>query len=296
MSSGSVVLLESTIKKGQNTYLLILDREDCTDCYPDMFRYSLKINVDGRTRAIFRTNTYEYSPTVPLEAESVARNRFDEWENKLSSDPQAFVEYLEEVQERIDKMHQENSGEIFDVVVIQGSPRPTGNCSILAGWIADISGHLNKTVSVVYLDDLEIRPCIGCYQCYNYGYCVFEDNMHEIIEKVSRCSLLVVCSPVYTNSVPGTLKLCIDRFQTYHAMNTFPGEHTNPNGILLSVCGRKGTENFRALTPVIDAFMGNCGIRKKGELLIDGIDEFHDIRKRSELRSEIEELIKKIND
>jgi len=288
VSSGTVLIFESTIQKGQNTYLITLHTEDCTDYYPDMFRYSVKIDMNGVTKAVFRTNTYEYSPTVPLEAESVARHRFDEWESRLKNDPSGFIGYLEKMQERIDKMYMPYDGDLFDVIVIQGSPRPDGNCSILAGWIVDISENLKKTVSVVYLDDMNIHPCIGCYQCYNYGYCVFADDMREIIEKVSRCSLLVVCSPVYTNTVPGTLKLCIDRFQAYHAMNTFLEMEHNPGGMMIGVCGRKGKENFRGLTPVIDAFMGNCGIRNKGRVLIDNIDELHDIRKRKDLRMKIE--------
>ena len=92
-----------------------------------------------------------------------------------------------------------------------------GNCSILAGWAVDAAHELGRTAQVIYPHDMDIRCCIGCYQCYNTGSCVFDDDMGSIIDAIRESSLLVVCSPVYTNTVPGGLKLLIDRCQAYHA-------------------------------------------------------------------------------
>jgi len=109
-----------------------------------------------------------------------------------------------------------------DLVVIQGSPRGDGNCSILARWAVDTVHELGRTAQVIYPHDMDIRCCIGCYQCYNSGSCVFDDDMGSIIGAIKVASLLVVCSPVYTNTVPGGLKLVIDRCQAYHAERYYP--------------------------------------------------------------------------
>jgi multimeric flavodoxin WrbA len=99
---------------------------------------------------------------------------------------------------------------------------------------------------------------------------------------------------VYTNSVPGDLKLLIDRCQAYHAEQTITGHATNgKQGLILSVAGRKGKTHFSCITSVITAFMRNVGISPAGELLIDGVDETRDIRNMKNLKEDVRALIGK---
>ena len=76
---------------------------------------------------------------------------------------------------------------LTDLVIIQGSPRPDGNCGILTGWAADAAQEAGRTAQVIYPHDLDIHCCIGCYQCYNTGTCVFDDDMGSIIDAVRGC-------------------------------------------------------------------------------------------------------------
>ena len=179
---------------------------------------------------------------------------------------------------------------------VQGSPRGDGNSSILAAWAKEAATEKEKTVNVIYPHDMDIRPCIGCYQCYNTGTCTFEDEMAETIATVRHCRVLVVCTPVYTNTVPGGLKVMIDRFQAYHAERTIaPPEGGKPvTGILLAVAGRKGQENFTCVQKVIGPFMRNIGIEPRGEVLVDGTDELGDIRKIPGLKEKVQVLVKSL--
>ena len=95
----------------------------------------------------------------------------------------------------------------------------------------------------MYPHDLDIHCCIGCYQCYNTGTCVFDDDMSGIIDAIRGASLLVVCSPVYTNTVPGGLKLLIDRTQAYHAERVLFGGRTGQSGLVLRFRAQGG-DNF----------------------------------------------------
>jgi multimeric flavodoxin WrbA len=270
-SKEPIDIIEVVVPEGDFT--ITLSREDLTDLYPRMYRYEVRLLSDGRTIALFSTNTYEYSPRVPLDAQSVAENRAIEWKEELTTNA---VEFLE----RLPALHPICLPAIFptDVVIIQGSPRPDGNCSILAGWAVEAARSCGKTAQVLYLDDLEIHPCIGCYQCYNTGICTFEDDMEGIIHAMEHAELLVVCTPVYTNTVPGGLKLAIDRFQSFHAKKKLFGAKGPQKGLLFSVAGRKGYENFTCVREVISASFGNLGIEPKGEILIDGVDVLFDIR------------------
>ncbi len=247
-------LRRTVIRHGADEYFLTLDREDFSALYPGMVRYILAVREHGRIRAIFRTNTFEYSPLNPLAAGTAAGKMADEWEGELAKDPSGiFRNYPAEPAGR-------PMGAVTDLVIIQGSPRSDGNCGILSGWAADAAEEAGRTSQVIYPHDLAIHSCIGCYQCYNTGTCVFDDDMRDIIDAVRGTRLLVVCSPVYTNTVPAGLKLVIDRMQAYHAERSLSGGRNDQKGILFSVAGRKGENNFTCITKVIIPFFKNIGI------------------------------------
>jgi multimeric flavodoxin WrbA len=260
------------INTGKVRYSLNLYHEDFSALYPGMIRYTVMVMAGEQMIAVFRTNSFEYSPLVPLAAENISVQTADEWEREIRNNPTGFILNHRQVLPEYPVVT------TSDLVVIQGSPRGDGNCSILAGWAVDAAHELGRTAQVIYPHDMDIRCCIGCYQCYNTGSCVFNDDMGSIISAIRGASLLVVCSPVYTNTVPGGLKLVIDRCQAYHAQRVLSGGRTGQKGLVFSVAGRKGEENFVCIIRVISAFLRNLGIDPVGEILIDRVDAIRDIR------------------
>jgi multimeric flavodoxin WrbA len=272
---------------GGDRYILKVQREDFSAVYPGMVRYSVTITLDSRTEAVFRTNTYEYSPRVPLRAEEMAMETADAWEAGLRADPGVFPE-----KHRPGQL-QHSVSPLTDLVVIQGSPRADGNCSILAGWAADAALDLGRTAQVIYPHDLDIHCCIGCYQCYNTGFCVFTDDMTGIIDAIRGASVIVICSPVYTVTVPAGLKLILDRSQAYHAERVLTGGRSGQKGLVLVVSGRKGETNFTCVTRVLSAFFAHVGIAYAGEILIDRVDATRDIRMIDGLKEKVREAVKR---
>jgi len=285
MEKARELVWSRTIESDNKTYSLFLYREDFSAVYPHMIRYTLLLQEKNEIIGIFRTNSYEYSPTVPLDAESSAYQMAEKWAASLSKDPASFLASIQ--------MHHPSaiSPPHASVVVIQGSPRSNGNSSILALWASDAVREAGETVQVIFPDDLDIHPCIGCYRCFNTGTCTFEDDMNEIISAIQHSSLLIVCSPVYTNTVPGSLKILIDRCQAYQAAMALVGKISGPQGLILSVCGRKGKENFQCLVPVLEAFMGNVGIKVASRILEDDVDETRDISAIPGLCDKVKEKI-----
>ena len=274
------------INAGKERYILTLNSEDFSALYPGMVRYTLTVTEGERIISVFCTNSFEYSPLVPFAAETVAEQTADEWEREIRNNPLGFIlNHRQQVPKR-------PSAPPSDLVVIQGSPRALGNCSILAGWAVDAAHELGRTAQVIYPHDMDIRCCIGCYQCYNTGSCVFDDDMGSIIGAIRESSLLVVCAPVYTNTVPGGLKLLIDRCQAYHAERALSGGRTGQHGLIFSVAGRKGEENFTCVTRVISAFLRNLGITPAGEILIDRIDSVKDIRTIAGMEDTVRKKVK----
>ena len=274
------------IDAGKVRYTLNLYHEDFSALYPGMTRYTVIVMAGEQMIAVFRTNSFEYSPLVPLAAESISMQTADEWEREIRNNPTGFILNHRQV------LPEHPMVTTSDLVVIQGSPRGDGNCSILAGWAVDAAHELGRTARVIYPHDMDIRCCIGCYQCYNTGSCVFDDDMEGIISAIKGASLLVVCSPVYTNTVPGGLKLVIDRCQAYHAQRVLSGGRTGQKGLVFSVAGRKGEENFTCITRVISAFLRNLGIDPVGEILIDRVDAIRDIRTIPGMEQNVKEKVK----
>lgn len=280
-------LLESESNKAPDAaFRLTLHREDFSALYPGMQRFVLEVAGPNRSPARFITNTYEYSPLLPGSAESAARQMMAIWKADLLHDPDVvFHEYA--------RPKKAQPARPLDLLILQGSPRPDGNCAILAEWAVKAAHEAGKTVAVIYPHDLDIHPCIGCYQCYNTGTCVFDDDMNDIIAAVRGASLIIVCSPVYSNTVPAGLKLVIDRMQAYHAERALGGGGRCRHGLVFSVAGRKGKENFTCITSVLSAFFHTLGVAFGGEILLDGADSVRDIRTIAGKEEMVKALVKK---
>jgi len=282
------ILSEKVIDAQGQTYHLVLTGRDLGGQYPGMKIYTLQVVSGGNVIACFRTNTYEYPPSSPISASGVIQARSDEWERDLLSDPTRFLEREERAIREPDDLP------AHDVLILQGSPRPAGNCSVLATWAQAEADRAERSARVVYLDDLTIRACIGCYQCYNTGTCIFEDDMTEIIRSISHARIIVVCTPVFTNTVPGSLKIMIDRCQAYHAEQALTGRKSGKTGLLFSVAGRQGQENFSCITRVIDAFLKNIHIKPVRSVLFDDLDRIGDIRNIPYAEEKVRDAMKKV--
>ncbi|MDD3136399.1 MAG: flavodoxin family protein [Methanoregula sp.] len=282
MQEARTLLRETQIPAPGGDLTLSLDREDFSAVYPGMLRYTIRVVSGSDEKILFVTNSYEYAPRVPLTAEEIAYGKFVSYAQELTNDPSGFFQHKEKHPVRPHTL----SG--ADCVVIQGSPRADGNCSVFAEWTREAVQALGKTTQIIYPHDLDIHPCIGCYQCYNTGTCTFEDDMGDIISAIRACQLLVVCAPVYTNSVPGTTKTLIDRCQAYHAERLLYGRTEHQKGLLCAVAGRKGNQHFTCVGHVVHAFMRNLGILPSGDILVDGMDEHRDIRRIPELKHDVQ--------
>jgi multimeric flavodoxin WrbA len=118
--------------------------------------------------------------------------------------------------------------------------------------------------------------------------------MTGIIRALSAARIVIICTPVYTNTVPGSLKMVLDRCQAYHAFQVLNGRPQRKKGLLFSVAGRKGQENFSCITRVVEAFMENIHIRPSGKVLIDDLDTVRDIRNIPGIALQIQNAVEQV--
>ncbi len=98
------------------------------------------------------------------------------------------------------------------ILILNGSPRKHGVTATILRIIADEARSAGAEVEWVDVNDLSIRPCIGCLKCRPDKECILpRDDAHRMAELIGKCSGLAVGAPTYWGNMPGPLKMLFDR-------------------------------------------------------------------------------------
>lgn len=102
------------------------------------------------------------------------------------------------------------------------------------------------------VDQLDIRPCLGCFSCWDKtpGQCCIRDDMPQVLEALLWADVTIWSFPLYYYSVPGPLKNLIDRqlpmvlpFMSPDGGETGSGSHptrydmSDKRTVVISTCG-----------------------------------------------------------
>jgi NAD(P)H-dependent FMN reductase len=104
-----------------------------------------------------------------------------------------------------------------NILGIIGSPRKGGNCEIT---IKEISRNIPESheLHLLQLTDFNILPCKGCYGCLaKEGQCVLKDDIHPILDAMSRADAIILAAPTYFLGANAGLKRLIDRAFSFYA-------------------------------------------------------------------------------
>lgn len=107
-------------------------------------------------------------------------------------------------------------GEKMKTLIINGSPRPGGNTAAL---IAHLRRHLEGEVAELSAFRSDIAPCVDCRGCWETARCVVKDEMQVIYE--DDFDNVVIASPVYYGTLPGSVLSMMSRLQPWHAATYF---------------------------------------------------------------------------
>ena len=99
----------------------------------------------------------------------------------------------------------------MNVLMINGSPRGSGNTSIALGEMKKIFAQEDIDVTELNVGTKTIRGCIACGKCAQLGKCVFDDAVNEAAPLLAAADGVVVASPVYYASANGSLISFLDR-------------------------------------------------------------------------------------
>ena len=94
------------------------------------------------------------------------------------------------------------------ILGISGSPRKANTDFLLEAALQSAETQAEVVAERVYLRDLEIKFCIGCFKCFDanqndYACQVHRDSMDEIYSKLKDSHGLLIATPVYFGQVSG---------------------------------------------------------------------------------------------
>lgn len=103
---------------------------------------------------------------------------------------------------------------IMHFVSLIASERKNGNSDLLGRLAVRYALKSNvDSGEIVYLKNFDIKPCRGCLQCvFKNKRCKINDDLYKLIDIIREADKLLLIAPVYVLSIPGKLKLLLDRF------------------------------------------------------------------------------------
>ena len=83
------------------------------------------------------------------------------------------------------------------ILVVCGSPRKDGNSDLLASQFSKGAMEAGHTVETIYVRNLQMNYCIGCFACQKNGVCIQKDDVNDILPKMLQADVVCFSTPVY---------------------------------------------------------------------------------------------------
>lgn len=156
------------------------------------------------------------------------------------------------------------------ILLLNGSPKGknSGTLLIAQAFIEGMKKDGDYEVEQLDIQQLEIKPCLGCFHCWNKtpGECVIKDDMKEGLQKFLAADVIIWSFPLYYFSMPSQIKAFMDRLLPLNTgkMILVDGRAIHParhnlakQYVLISSCGFPNLEhNYEALTKQFELVFG----------------------------------------
>lgn len=168
----------------------------------------------------------------------------------------------------------------MNILALNSSPRKDrGGTALVLNTFLEGAKDAGAVVDLVYVYDLEIKPCLGCFACWvkTPGICVQKDDMQDLLKKRQAAEALILATPVYVDGMTSTMKAVLDRsiplvqpffeIRDDHCRHPPLYDQKPVNVVLVSVSGFTELDNFDPLLAHIKAFCKNLNGNYAGAVL-----------------------------
>lgn len=130
-----------------------------------------------------------------------------------------------------------------NILLINCSKRKKNTYNLLLQAQENLKRHDFNT-EIINLHDYKINFCIGCECCILKGYCVLNDDVNILMEKLKKCDGFIIGSPVYLNNMSGILKTFIDRTCVWFHRSDIAGK---PSFLIINTQGSGAKNTLKSI-------------------------------------------------
>lgn len=141
-------------------------------------------------------------------------------------------------------------------LIFMASPNKKGNTqAMMEAFLKGLKGE----VHIINSYNVNVKPCIDCKYCYTHkAECSIKDDMTTIYKIIDESDNIIVFSPMYFASYPGTFKNIIDRTQVYWSKKyilKIEESNKNKKGLLFLNAGSEWNEMFKHMENIFKYFI-----------------------------------------
>ncbi len=169
------------------------------------------------------------------------------------------------------------------IVILNGSPRKTGNTSALIKAFTEGAESAGNTVTTFFLDGMNIHGCKGCFGGHSSQACpcVQKDDMDKIYPAVKESDVVVLATPLYYWNMSGQIRTAIDRLFALEEGDGNLLRGNDRSGVLLMAAEGHG---FEDVLLYYDHLMEHLRWKNLGHVLAGGNADVGDIQGKPELQ------------
>ena len=167
------------------------------------------------------------------------------------------------------------------IVILNGSPRKTGNTSALTAEFAKGARESGNEVTEFFLGQMNIGGCKGCFGGGkdHASPCFQKDDMDKIYPVYKDADIVVLASPLYYWTITGQLKTAFDRL---FAVAECDPDYRNPKKESVFIMAAEGW-GFEESEYWYDRLEKHLGWKSLGKMLCGGVMNVGDIAGKPEL-------------
>jgi multimeric flavodoxin WrbA len=185
------------------------------------------------------------------------------------------------------------------VLAINGSPRKDGNTQSLLNKMLEGARNAGADCEMISLNDLTYKACQECDLEIVEKYCIYDDDMTQVYEKVDNTDILIIGSPVFFGNITAQLKAMVDRYQCCWRLSqslvvSRQSSVVSKRGVFVCVSGQDNEKYFVNSAQVVRNFFATIGIKSVEELYCPGVDAKNGVLERPEYLAKAFEIGKSL--
>ncbi len=166
-----------------------------------------------------------------------------------------------------------------DVLAIAGSARRGGNSDAVLEAALQVMRERGASVETIVPGRLDITPCFACDGCWETGFCVVKDGMQDLYPRLREADHIVVAAPLYFTSLPGHLKVLIDRCQCMWVRTFRLKQPPEPRrrGMFLCVSAEAKERYYQSTLTIVKSWMASLNMACDVARFYPGVDRKDDL-------------------